>query len=34
VAVVGPAIANALFAATGTPVRSLPFRNAGFDLGS
>ena len=32
IAVVGPAIANAILAATGTPVRSLPLRGAGFDL--
>ena len=32
VAVVAPALANALFAATGERVRTLPLKNAGFEL--
>jgi isoquinoline 1-oxidoreductase subunit beta len=32
VAVIAPAVANVLFAATGERVRSLPLRNLGFDL--
>ena len=33
VAPIAPALANALFAATGERVRSLPLRNAGYELG-
>jgi isoquinoline 1-oxidoreductase beta subunit len=32
VAAIAPAVANAIFSATGEPVRSLPLKNAGFDL--
>jgi isoquinoline 1-oxidoreductase subunit beta len=32
VGVIGPAIANAVFAATGVRLRSMPFRNAGFRI--
>jgi isoquinoline 1-oxidoreductase subunit beta len=32
VAVIAPAVANALFAATGEPVRSLPLKNLGYEL--
>ena len=33
VAAIAPAVVNALFAATGERVRSLPLKNAGFDFG-
>jgi isoquinoline 1-oxidoreductase beta subunit len=32
VAAIAPAVANALFAATGEPVRSLPLKNLGYEL--
>jgi isoquinoline 1-oxidoreductase beta subunit len=32
VAVIAPAVANALFAATGEPIRSLPLKNLGYEL--
>jgi isoquinoline 1-oxidoreductase beta subunit len=32
VAVIAPAVANAIFAATGEPVRSLPLKNLGYEL--